>query len=143
MGLAALFESGPCQYFLSDATCRNRFCETLPGSGLAPPFIVAASDDPAGIEAVVQRSVCVHQCIEVWGEGATWDECHAAVRAYSDANKIPFTCEGTTFKLDFVCRGRKFSNTVKQALMKVLKFSVRFATLFVPTYHLAYWRCRL
>eukprot|EP00041_Stephanoeca_diplocostata_P022337 m.531545 g.531545 ORF g.531545 m.531545 type:complete len:712 (-) comp22037_c0_seq5:123-2258(-) len=95
-----------------------QFCETHSGVDPAPPFIVVTCDSATGIEAVVQRSVCIHQCIEIWGEGETWDECHTAVRAHPDANKTPYTCDGSTFKLDFLCRGRKFSNTLKQSLMK-------------------------
>jgi hypothetical protein len=43
--------------------------------------------------------LCVQAIYEVWGEGSTWEEMEASIKAYPEHLKAPWYSKGLTFKV--------------------------------------------
>eukprot|EP00037_Helgoeca_nana_P016674 m.156709 g.156709 ORF g.156709 m.156709 type:complete len:671 (+) comp23635_c1_seq2:246-2258(+) len=87
----------------------------------APYVSIRASAKDA--RALVQRSVCVRFGIEVWGEGASWDECHDAIRRLPPAVTAPILEATTPFKCAFESIGKKkIPKEQRAALMRSVEY---------------------
>jgi tRNA (guanine10-N2)-methyltransferase len=88
-------------------TTRYAFFPRYDGTPSASLPYVVVRGKADEVRAVVERSVCVKFCIEIWGEGASWAECHAAVRAQPAHVTAPMLSCDTPFRCAFEAWGRK------------------------------------
>lgn len=70
------------------------------------PYVIVKGETRE-VRAVVERSVCIKFCVEIWGEGTSWAECHAAVRAQPANVTTPLLESETPFRCAFESWGRK------------------------------------
>jgi tRNA (guanine10-N2)-methyltransferase len=87
-------------------------------AGATSPFLFADFPDEATAVRIASRVILMRGLLEVWGEGATYDECLASARAYPAARKEPYM--DATFCIRVEAFGRHLSQS--DALERLNRF---------------------
>lgn len=88
---------------------------------LETPF-VSIEGSAESVIALLSRTVCVKFCIEIWGAGATWEDCHVQIKQCPHEHTSQFAAASTSFKFGFETFGRKCFPERKTELLKSMAY---------------------
>ncbi|KAG2422078.1 hypothetical protein HYH02_015518, partial [Chlamydomonas schloesseri] len=86
------------------------------------PFWYVTLPSEEAARSIGQRALLTKMLIEVWGEGSTWEELEAALRAYPEAAMAPWTGPDQSFKVVVDTFGSKLSMDQQLDMIEKLEF---------------------